>query len=71
MNSDDCSEYSDENDLLTHHSLNSQQNQLNNQDNLLQSSHSPSISALNLNENEIEPSRLLEQTMITGDVSYF
>jgi len=61
--SEELSEYSDEdNDILHHNNLQSIHHQLNTQ--LLQSTHHNSPA---LNETEIEPSRLLEQSMITGD----
>lgn len=67
--SEDVSEYSDEDEIQSQQHQNSQSSHLINDQhtNLLHSSshhHSPAI-----NETEIEPSRLLEQTMITGDVS--
>lgn len=69
--SEEASEYSDEDDLPPHHHhQNAQSHLISDPQNLL---HSVSASTAHagpaINETEIEPSRLLEQTMITGDVS--
>lgn len=70
--SDEASEYSDEDDLSPPHHQNVQSSHLiDDPHDLLHSAPSSSghHGGATINETEIEPSRLLEQTMITGDVS--
>lgn len=62
--SEDASEYSDEEDDLS-----PQHSQSSHPTNTVP--HSAPSTGATINETEIEPSRLLEQTMITGDVSSF
>ena len=65
--SEDVTDYSDEDDPVPNNSTHSHQLSSQTHTNLLQSTHHHSSPVLN-EQIEIEPSRLLEQTMITGDV---